>query len=128
LPNLVDYHLVAANKMEAAAMALAAGLDLELPGTDCYGAPLMEAVKTGRVNTEVLDEAVRRVLRIKFQLGLFENPSADPALRAAAYDGPEARALSRRVAEESMTLLKNEGQLLPLRPGLKTIAVIGPNA
>ncbi|MEP7358322.1 MAG: glycoside hydrolase family 3 protein, partial [Anaerolineales bacterium] len=128
LPNLVDYHKVAANKMEAAAMALEAGLDLELPGTDCYGAPLMEALQTGRLKQEVLDEAVRRVLRIKFQLGMFETPVVDPALTVNAYDGPESRALSRQLARESLVLLKNEGGLLPLRPGLKTIAVIGPNA
>jgi beta-glucosidase len=128
LPNLVDYHFVAANKMEAAAMALEAGLDLELPGTDCYGAPLLEALQTGRLKQDVLDEAVRRMVRMKFRLGLFENPIADPALTVDAYDGPESRALSRKLAQESLILLKNDGQILPLQPGLKTLAVIGPNA
>jgi len=65
--------------MEAAAMALEAGLDLELPGTNCYGEPLLEALQTGRLKQEVLDEAVRRMLRIKFQLGMFEQPVVDPA-------------------------------------------------
>ena len=125
---LVEYHKIAADKVEAARMALEAGLDVELPGTDCFGAPLLQAVESGRVAVKVLDEAVGRILRLKFRLGLFEQPyvEADKALHV--FYRPEQAALARRVAQNSIVLLKNEGSLLPLRPDLESIAVIGPNA
>ncbi len=125
---LAEYHKVAADKVEAARMALEAGLDVELPGTDCYGAPLLEAVRTGKLDAKVLDESVRRVLSLKIRLGLFEQPYADPARVGQFFGRPEQSALARRAAQESIVLLKNEGSLLPLRPDLGSIAVIGPNA
>jgi beta-glucosidase len=128
VPMLVDYHHVAAGKLAAAVMALEAGLDLELPGTDCYGEPLLEAVQTGRVDMATVDEAVRRMLRAKFRLGLFEQSGAPAGLAAEAFGQPEHRALARRIAQKSLVLLKNDGHLLPLSPGLASIAVIGPNA
>ena len=76
--QLADYHRLAVDAEDAAAMALAAGLDVELPGTDCYGAPLLDAVRSGRVAPEELDTAVARVLTTKFDLGLFEQPFVDP--------------------------------------------------
>jgi beta-glucosidase len=125
---LADYHRVAAGKAEAACQALQAGLDLELPATDCYGAPLLEALQAGKVSLAVLDEAAGRILRLKFRLGLFENPFVDPGSALQAYDRPADKALARRAAQESLVLLKNEGGVLPLRPDLGSIAVIGPNA
>jgi len=128
LPRLVDYHFAAANKVEAAAMALAAGLDLELSRVDVYGAPLLEALATGRVEMAVLDESVRRMLSLKFRLGLFEKPAADPAQTLAVYGRQADRDLARLIARKSLVLLKNEGAVLPLSPNLGSIAVIGPNA
>jgi beta-glucosidase len=116
LPRLVDYHFAAANKVEAAAMALEAGLDLELSRVDVYGAPLLEALATGKVSLAVLDEAVRRMLRLKFRLGLFDQPAPDPARALEAYGRPEDRELARHIARQSLVLLKNDGAVLPLSP------------
>jgi beta-glucosidase len=122
---LMEYHHVAASAGEAARLALLAGLDMELPAQDCYGAPLKAEVEAGRVPIEIVDTAVRRVLRLKFQLGLFEHPYVDAAAANAVFQTPEQRALTRRAATESIILLTNDG-VLPLAPTLKRVAVIGP--
>lgn len=127
VPQLVRFHRVAADKGAAAALALAAGLDMELPNFDYYDAPLKAEVEAGRVPLEVVDTAVRRVLRMKFQLGLFEQPYVDAAAAAAQFQTPGQRALARRAAAESAVLLANDG-VLPLGPGLRRVAVIGPGA
>jgi beta-glucosidase len=123
--QLAEYHQVATGAEEAAAMALHAGLDVELPSTDCFGAPLLAALESGLVTPETLDGAVRRVLRAKFELGLFEEPYVDAG--RAYGDVPRQRELARRIAGRSLVLLRNDG-VLPLAPGTATIAVIGPNA
>ena len=128
LPMLAEYHHVAADKGQAACLALEAGLDVELPGTDTYGEPLYEAVQAGRIDIALVNQAVSRVLAMKFRLGLFERPFVDPDKVQAAYARPEQKALARRVAQKSLVLLRNEGGLLPLRSNLRSIAVIGPNA
>ncbi|MGE5221390.1 MAG: glycoside hydrolase family 3 N-terminal domain-containing protein, partial [Omnitrophica WOR_2 bacterium] len=125
---LMEYHHLAETKAEAAKLALEAGLDVELPGTDCYGEPLRQAMETGQVDMAVLDEAVRRVLSLKFRLGLFDDPYVDAEQAPRAYDQPEQIELARRIAQKSIVLLKNENNLLPLDPNLGSIAVIGPNA
>jgi beta-glucosidase len=127
IPQLLRFHRVAADKGAAAALALAAGLDMELPNYDYYQAPLKAEVEAGRLPLEVVDTAVRRVLRMKFQLGLFERPYVDAAAAEAQFQTPEQRALARRAAAESAVLLQNDGAL-PLRPGLARLAVIGPGA
>lgn len=125
---LADYHHVAQDKVEAASLAIQAGIEIELPSMDCYGKALMEAVQRGVVDMPVIDEAVRRVLRIKFRLGLFEAPLADEGRSIQAFGRAEFTALARRAAQESLVLLKNQGALLPLSPEIGSIAVIGPNA
>jgi beta-glucosidase len=120
--------LVARTPEEIGALALAAGMDVELPGVHGYGPVLAEAVKSGEVSESLLDQSVRRVLRDKVVLGLFENPYVreDPIeIRKVASEGVD---LSRRLAAESVTLLKNENNLLPLDRRLKNVAVIGPHA
>src|SRR5436305_5811616 len=124
---LVEYHRVAATRGEAARLALLAGLDMELPVADCYGAPLTAEVEAGRVPLKVIDTAVRRVLRLKFQLGLFEHPYVDAEAANAAFQTPEQRALARQAVAESTILLTNDG-VLPLAPTVKRVAVIGPGA
>jgi beta-glucosidase-like glycosyl hydrolase len=112
----------------AGLLALAAGMDVETPSVYGYGQVLIEAVKSGKVPESALDEHVRRVLRDKFALGLFDNPyvAEDPAgIRKVASEGAE---LSRRLAAESVTLLKNEKGLLPLSRDIAKIAIIGPHA
>ena len=123
---LVRHHRVASDKGAAAAMALAAGLDVELPALDCYGEPLEALVEEGAVDEKLVDRALTRVLKAKFQLGLFEAPYVDAAAADAAFDTPDHRLLARQLAEKSVVLLKNDG-LLPLRPGCR-VAVVGPTA
>jgi len=125
---LAQYHHVARNKSEAAAMALESGLDVELPHTSCYGQPLRDAVQNGAVSEALIDETVARILKMKFRLGLFENPTVDVERVADVYETPEQRSLARKIAQKSMVLLKNNDDLLPLGKDLSTIAVIGPNA
>lgn len=122
---LHQLHKVTATPSESAVAALEAGLDVELPLTECFLPGLLEALEAGRVAIATIDTAVRRVLRLKFELGLFEAPYAD--LDAIELDRPEERALAREVAEQSIVLLANDG-VLPLAPGLGKIAVLGPNA
>jgi beta-xylosidase len=125
-------HAVAADPAGAAVLALAAGLDVELPSVRCYGEPLLSAALAGEVAAEVVDRAAARVLRQKFELGLLDPgwspvPSAIPGdSREIDLDPPAHRALARRLAEESIVLVANDGTL-PLTPAGK-IAVIGPLA
>lgn len=124
--TLAEYHHVARSKAEAARIALEAGLDIELPFTNCYGEPLREAVQRGEIPESLIDLAVRRALTQKFTLGIFEKPFVDEG--SVNFDTPEQRQLARQIAQKSIVLLKNEGNLLPLNNRLESIAVIGPNA
>lgn len=125
--QLMTFHHVAASKGEAARLALTAGLDMELPADDCYGVPLKVEVEAGRVPMEVVDIAVGRVLRLKFQLGIFEHPYVDAEAADTVFQTPEHRALARKAVAESTILLTNNG-ILPLAPTVKRIAIIGPGA
>ncbi|MGY2003820.1 beta-xylosidase/alpha-l-arabinosidase [Blastococcus sp. SYSU DS1024] len=123
---------VAGSPGEAAALALAAGVDVELPTVRCYGEPLLELVRTGAVPESLVDRAVERVLRQKGELGLLD-AGWDPepqALRDGgelALDPPEMRALARTMAERSVVLLDNTAGVLPLRAP-SSVAVVGPCA
>lgn len=125
--QLAVYHRLASDAASAATLALNSGIDAELPSTDCYGSPLAAAVVGGAVEMDTVDEAVRRTLRLKFRLGLFEHPFVDPDAALSVVDTPEQRDLARMVARQSMILLRNDGSL-PLGPEPGRIAVIGPNA
>jgi beta-glucosidase len=128
IPQLESLHHVATDKSEAARLALEAGVDAELPDPDCYQT-LLVLVREGKIPEALIDRAVARNLRAKFLLGLFENPYVDPERAARVTDSQEHRALAAEAARRSITLLKNEKNLLPLdRRTLKSIAVIGPNA
>jgi beta-glucosidase len=120
-------HGVAASGAEAARRALLAGVDMDMMG-ELYIRHLPDEVRAGRVPLEAVDEAVRRVLRAKFRLGLFERPDADPTHVDAIFPSAEARAASRAVARETLVLLRNTGNALPVRPEVRRIAVIGPLA
>jgi beta-glucosidase len=119
-------HGVARDLGEAAGQALAAGVDVELPTGDAYLGPLAEAVRTGAVDEALVDRAVRRALRQKEELGLLDETFEGEPSTAPDLDGEEHRAIARRLAEESVVLLANDGTL-PLR-GARRIAVVGPNA
>ncbi len=122
---LEQLHHIVEGPAEASAAALAAGLDVELPTSECFPEGLPAALDAGLIDEATVDVAVERVLCLKFELGLFENPYVD--VDAIELDLPEERALARTVAEKSITLLSNDGTL-PLSPGSSRIAVIGPNA
>jgi beta-glucosidase len=124
---LRTHHHVAADKAGAAALALEAGLDVELPATDCFGAPLRDAIERGRVGEDTVDRAVRRVLSTKVALGLFDEPLVDATSAAVAFDTPVQRSIARRAAAESVVLLAND-RVLPLPADLGRLAVIGPGA
>lgn len=123
-----SFHHVTADAAGAAQRALQAGIDVELPSTDCYGAPLREAFDRGMVSEALLDLSVARVLQKKFELGLFEQPYVDADKVAAVYDTPAQRTLARKIAAQSIVLLKNDDALLPLSKDISTLAVVGPNA
>ncbi len=118
-------HGIAADDRDAGIQAALAGMDMDM-GTHIYKDYLKAEVEKGTVLIEVIDEAVRRILSVKVWLGLFENPYVPEALIEAYEKGlPEKHvALCRRAAEESMVLLKNEGNILPLRRGQK-ISLVG---
>jgi beta-glucosidase len=121
------YHRVAADRASAAALALRAGIDVELPGPDCYREPLKQAIEAGKVDMELVDQAVSRHLQKKFELGLFENPYVDEGRVLEVFDVLSQRQLARQIAGQSMVLLANDG-VLPLSKNIGRLAVIGPNA
>jgi beta-xylosidase len=123
---LHSLHRMAADLGEAAGLALEAGIDVELPTVDAYGAPLLDALAAGRVDEKVVDRALRRVLVQKCELGLLDPDWAPVAAEAVDLDPPEARALARDLARRSVVLLANDGAL-PLPAGSR-IALVGPNA
>ncbi len=126
--QFVEYHRVAANKQEAAHLGLLAGIDVELPGKDCYSQPLLDGLATGSIDPALVDSSVHRMLTLKFQLGLFENPYVDEQRAIEVYNTRDQIDLSRELARQSVVLLKNDDHLLPLNSECKSIAVIGPSA
>ena len=124
---LETFHHTAANKAEAAIQALTAGLDVEA-SSECYP-ELFRLVKEGKLDKSYIDTAVRRVLTAKFECGLFEDPYGDKHAASGGMHSLRSVELSRQIAEESIVLLKNENNLLPLDMNkLTSIAVLGPNA
>lgn len=124
---LHNYHKVADSLANAARMALNAGIDVELPCSVCYSDPLKSAVEQGDVGIELVDTAVQRHLKKKFELGLFDNPYIDEGHVLEVFETPLQKRLAREIARKSIVLMKNDG-LLPLPKAIHTLAVIGPNA
>jgi beta-glucosidase len=124
-------HGVAANKAEAGALALKAGIDVELPSTRCYGDPLVEAIKSGLLEEKYVDRACKRVLIQKAKQGLLD-ANWDPAKDISAnpqtidFDSPENRKVALKAAQESVILLQNKNKTLPLKNNKMNIALIGP--
>ena len=125
--TLIYEHIVPTQK-EAGALALKAGVDLNITYEPAYMGPLVENVEEGRVPIALVDRAVRRVLEQKFALGLFERSEADPEQAVKIVRSKEHQELALRTAREGIVLLKNENHLLPLKKDVGSIAVIGPNA
>lgn len=124
--DLYRLHFVAADEADAARQSFSSGVDIELGR--CFR-HLAEAVETGRIPMALLDKAVARVLKVKFQLGLFENPYVDVDEALRVTNCAEHKALALEAAHKAIVLLKNDGGLLPLdKSKFRSLAVIGPNA
>lgn len=127
IQKLVTEHRVAATEKEATRIAVMAGIDVSMVPSDySFSDNLIALVKEGAVPPARIDEAVARVLRLKLELGLFDSPMPDPALKSK-FGSAESRAVSLEAARESITLLKNSNNLLPLARNIKVL-VTGPTA
>lgn len=122
------YEGIVPSQQEAGALALQAGVDLNITYEPAYMGPLIQSLQDGRIPMALVDRAVRRVLELKFRLGLFEHPYVDLDHAKQVMHSAEHQKLALEAAREGIVLLRNEGNLLPLKKNLKTIAVIGPNA
>jgi beta-xylosidase len=126
-PELYGHH-VAGSRKEAAALAVRAGVNIELPDPDCYPF-LIELVRDGVVTESTIDALVQPMLEAKFQLGLFEDPYVDPEEAERVVRRPSHRALALEAARKTIALLKNDEGLLPIDVStVRRIAVVGPNA
>jgi beta-glucosidase len=123
-----DLHHTSSFLNQTAKRTLESGLDIELPGVYVYGDSFLTDLKLGIISTSILDTTVARILRAKFRLGLFDHPYVNIDSAIMENDTPEQRALALNAAHQSIVLLKNENNLLPLSKEIKSIAVIGPNA
>ena len=126
IEGIHESHFVASTKENAAIQSVTAGVDVDLGG-DAY-TNLCHAVQSGQIDKAVIDTAVCRVLRMKFEMGLFEHPYVDPKIAAKTVRRKEHIELARKIAQSSITLLKNENSILPLSKTINKVAVIGPNA
>jgi beta-glucosidase len=127
LGTLVYTHVVATEK-EAGSSAINAGVDASITLEPGYLKPMVESVHEGKVSMATIDRSVRRILNLKYKLGLFENPFVDVERAERIVHKKEHVDLTREVAREGIILLKNDNNLLPLKKNIKSIAVIGPKA
>lgn len=127
MPTVGSYHGLSEDPEEVAYLGMRAGVDVELPAPDTYGAPLKAAIEKGRVPLAWVDRAVEHVLSVKEQLGLFENPYVDEGKVSVSLETNADKALARRAVGRAAVLLKNDG-VLPIRPEIRRIAVLGPAA
>jgi beta-glucosidase len=119
-------HGYATDASDAALKAVQAGVDMDMV-SDCYARFLKELVTTGALDEEIINDAARNILRIKLRKGLFEHPYA-PELRKMPFLQPESLGVAKELAKQSIVLLKNENEVLPLSPDIRKIAVVGPMA
>jgi beta-glucosidase len=130
IQRLYNVHHVAATPRDAVCLAIQSGVDMQFYdfGHEVFQQALIDCVRDGSLSSSDLDRAVKSVLRVKFALGLFDHPMTDTSLQARVYRSQSHLNLTLEAARQSMTLLKNDGHLLPLSKSTKRIAVIGPNA
>ena len=129
MDNLTSLHFTAENQSQALEKSINAGMDMHMYSPDSlqFAVPVRQLVREGKIPVSRIDDAVRRILKVKFSLGLFENRYTDPA--ADRYATPDSRRTALEAARECVVLLKNEGNLLPLNTTkYRRILVTGPNA
>lgn len=123
--NVFDRFNQSATRAEAVALQLEAGMDADHPNIGIFGKPLDEAVAKHLVSMKTIDTSVSRILRVKFQLGLFDEPFVDPAKAEALANAPSHRALALDAARKAITLLKNDRNVLPLSKSTGRVLVLG---
>jgi beta-glucosidase len=126
--NTLVYTGLVNNIKEAAAGVANAGMDVSISFEQGYFREMIENVNEGKVSMETIDRSVRRVLEVKYKLGLFENPFVDPDFAVKVSHTEESQQLALEAARQGIVLLKNENSILPLKKNISSIAVIGPNA
>ena len=126
--GILIYEKIASDMKEAGELCLKAGVDVSIWFEEGYLQSLRENLEEGKVSMETIDRAVRRILKVKFMLGLFENPYVDEERAVRESNTDNNRQLALESAREGIVLLKNENNLLPLSENIKSVAVIGPNA
>jgi len=126
--KILVYEQIVPTMKESGELCLKAGVDVNIWHEDGYMNAMRENVQEGKVSIETVDRSVRRILRIKYMLGLFENPYVDVERAVREYNTKESRDLALQTAREGIVLLKNEKDVLPLKKNIRSIAVIGPNA
>jgi beta-glucosidase-like glycosyl hydrolase/peptidoglycan/xylan/chitin deacetylase (PgdA/CDA1 family) len=126
--STLAYMKLAQNNKETGEQALKAGLDVGISFEDGYLKSMIENVNEGKVSMELIDRAVRRILKLKIRLGLFENPYVSPKYALQVTHTEESQKVALKTAQEGIVLLKNENNTLPLKKTIRKIAVIGPNA
>jgi beta-glucosidase len=124
----IIYENVAADQKQAGALGLLSGVDMDITYEPAYMAPLVTSVEGGEIPRALVDRAARRVLDLKFRLGLFDHPYADLSHAQKVVHSGEHQQLALDAAREGIVLLKNEKHILPLKKDLKSIAIIGPDA
>jgi beta-glucosidase len=124
----MQYEHIVPTQKEAGLLGLKAGVDLNITYESAYMGPLVESVEEGRVPMALVDRAVRRVVELKFRLGLFENPYVNVDHAVQVVHAQAHQDLALRAGREGIVLLKNDKNLLPLKKDLRAVAVIGPNA
>lgn len=122
------YEKIVSNMKESGALCLKAGVDVSIWFEDAYLKPLVENVNEGKVSMDLIDRSVKRILKIKYMLGLFENPYVDIDRAEKMNNTKEGQQLALQAEREGIVLLKNEKNILPIDKNIKSIAVIGPNA
>ena len=128
IDRLINPYQICDNYLDAGMLALKAGLDVEYPEPNGLSHKLVEAVNDGRLDPALIDRSARRLLELKFELGLFENPFPQIEKLGEVFHSKTSEEVDRRVAREGITLLRNENEILPLPKTAKRIAVIGPHA
>ncbi|MDR0709434.1 MAG: glycoside hydrolase family 3 C-terminal domain-containing protein, partial [Spirochaetaceae bacterium] len=128
LERLINPYQVADNHVDAGILAIQAGMDVECPERLCYTDKLIDAVEQGRLDPVLIDRSAARVLHVKFRLGIFEKPFSNRENIKAYFKKGIGEDINRKIAGESITLLKNSGKVLPLDKKIRKLAVVGPHA
>jgi len=128
IDRLLNPFQVVPDHVQAGVLAMKAGIDVEYPSMSSYNDKLIQEVESGRLDIKLIDRAVRRILKVKFDLGLFENPFGEPEKISTVFHTEESEKIAESMALQAVTLMKNDNDILPLSKDIKKIAIVGPHA